>query len=147
MTLRAQINKERRQETAVSHTSTHLLHSALRNILGEHVGQSGSLVEPGRLRFDFSHYETISKEQLRRIETFVNDCIRQNDPVETKTLPLEDAKEQGALAFFGDKYGDVVRMVRTGDYSIELCGGTHLNMTGQAGFFKIINESLSLIHI
>ena len=141
MTLRAKINKERRQETAVSHTSTHLLHSALRNILGEHVGQSGSLVEPGRLRFDFSHYETISKEQLRQIETFVNDCIRQNDPVETKTLPLEDAKEQGALAFFGDKYGDVVRMVRTGDYSIELCGGTHLNMTGQAGFFKIINES------
>ena len=141
MTLRAKINKERRQETAVSHTSTHLLHSALRNILGEHVGQSGSLVEPGRLRFDFSHYETISKEQLGRIETFVNDCIRQNDPVETKTLPLEDAKEQGALAFFGDKYGDVVRMVRTGDYSIELCGGTHLNTTGQAGFFKIINES------
>ena len=141
MKLRAQINIERRQQTSVSHTTTHLLHSALRKVLGEHIGQAGSLVEPGRLRFDFSHYESISKNQLRQIEILVNDRIRQNNPIETKILPLQEAKKQGALAFFGDKYSDVVRMVCTGNYSVELCGGTHLQTTGQAGFFKIINET------
>ena len=141
MVLTAQIDTERRQQTAISHTATHILHSALREVLGTHVGQAGSLVEPGRLRFDFSHYEGVSSDQLQQIETSVNDKIRQNDVVQTKVMPIQEAKDQGALAFFGDKYSDIVRMVQTGDYSTELCGGTHLQITGAIGLFKVIGES------
>ncbi len=139
--VKAQIDSDRRNAIAVSHTATHLLHSGLRNILGTHVAQAGSLVQSGRLRFDFNHFEAVSSEQLREIETFINEKIRSNDIVETNEMSLDKAKERGALAFFGDKYGDIVRVVQTGEYSIELCGGTHVNATGELGYVKLISES------
>ena len=139
--VKAQIDSDRRNAIAVSHTVTHLLHSGLRNILGTHVAQAGSLVQSGRLRFDFNHFEAVSSEQLREIETFINEKIRSNDIVETNEMSLDKAKERGALAFFGDKYGDIVRVVQTGEYSIELCGGTHVNATGELGYVKLISES------
>ncbi len=135
----AQIDTEHRSAVAVSHTATHLLHSSLRRVLGTHVGQAGSLVEAGRLRFDFSHYESVSLEQLRDIEGFVNEKIRGNDPLSISEMPLAAAK--GALAFFGDKYGDIVRVVQAGEYSVELCGGTHVGATGELGFVKLMGES------
>ena len=137
----AKIDTEHRSAVAVSHTATHLLHSGLRQILGTHVGQAGSLVEAGRLRFDFSHYESVSAEQLRDIEAFVNEKIRGNDALSINEMPLNDAKAKGALAFFGDKYGDIVRVVQAGDYSVELCGGTHVGATGELGFVKLMSES------
>ncbi len=137
----AKIDTEHRSAVAVSHTATHLLHSGLRRVLGTHVGQAGSLVEAGRLRFDFSHYESVSSEQLREIEVYVNEKIRGNDVLSTREMPLDDAKAQGALAFFGDKYGDTVRVVQAGDYSVELCGGTHVDATGELGFVKLMGES------
>lgn len=137
----AKIDTARREAVAVSHTATHLLHSGLRQILGTHVGQAGSLVEAGRLRFDFSHYESVSPEQLREIEGFINEKIRGNDALAISEMPLDDAKAKGALAFFGDKYGDIVRVVQTGDYSVELCGGTHVDATGELGFVKLMSES------
>ena len=137
----AKIDTEHRSAVAVSHTATHLLHSGLRQILGTHVGQAGSLVEAGRLRFDFSHYESVSAEQLRDIEAFVNEKIRGNDLLSINEMPLDDAKAKGALAFFGDKYGDIVRVVQAGDYSVELCGGTHVGATGELGFVKLMSES------
>ena len=137
----AKIDTARRKAVAVSHTATHLLHSGLRQILGTHVGQAGSLVEAGRLRFDFSHYESVSPEQLREIEEFINEKIRGNDALAISEMPLDDAKAKGALAFFGDKYGDIVRVVQTGDYSVELCGGTHVDATGELGFVKLMSES------
>ncbi len=139
--VKAQIDSDRRNAIAVSHTATHLLHSGLRNILGTHVAQAGSLVQSGRLRFDFNHFEAVSSEQLREIETFINEKIRSNDIVETNEMSLDKAKERGALAFFGDKYGDIVRVVQAGEYSIELCGGTHVNATGELGYVKLISES------
>lgn len=137
----AQIDRERRNAIAVSHTATHLLHSGLRSILGTHVAQAGSLVQSGRLRFDFNHYEAVSHEQLREIETYVNEKIRQNVTLAISEMPLDQAKETGALAFFGDKYGDIVRVVQVGDYSIELCGGTHVQATGELGYVKLTSES------
>ena len=137
----AKIDTARRKAVAVSHTATHLLHSGLRQILGTHVGQAGSLVEAGRLRFDFSHYESVSPEQLREIEEFINEKIRGNDVLAISEMSLDDAKAKGALAFFGDKYGDIVRVVQTGDYSVELCGGTHVDATGELGFVKLMSES------
>ncbi|MCG9134666.1 alanine--tRNA ligase [Candidatus Poribacteria bacterium] len=137
----AKIDTARRKAVAVSHTATHLLHSGLRQILGTHVGQAGSLVEAGRLRFDFSHYESVSLEQLREIEEFINEKIRGNDALAISEMSLDDAKAKGALAFFGDKYGDIVRVVQTGDYSVELCGGTHVDATGELGFVKLMSES------
>jgi alanyl-tRNA synthetase len=137
----AKIDTEHRSAVAVSHTATHLLHSGLREVLGTHVGQAGSLVESGRLRFDFSHYESVSAEQLRDIEAFVNEKIRGNDVLSISEMPLDDAKAKGALAFFGDKYGDIVRVVQAGDYSVELCGGTHVGATGELGFVKLMSES------
>ena len=137
----AKIDTEHRGAVAVSHTATHLLHSGLRQVLGTHVGQAGSLVEAGRLRFDFSHYESVSVEQLREIEVFVNEKIRGNDVLSVSEMPLDEAKAKGALAFFGDKYGDVVRVVQAGDYSVELCGGTHVKATGELGFVKLMGES------
>jgi len=137
----AKIDTEHRSAVAVSHTATHLLHSGLRQILGTHVGQAGSLVEAGRLRFDFSHYESVSADQLREIEAFVNEKIRENDALSISETSLDDAKAKGALAFFGDKYGDIVRVVQAGDYSVELCGGTHVGATGELGFVKLMGES------
>ncbi|HIO05749.1 TPA: alanine--tRNA ligase [Candidatus Poribacteria bacterium] len=137
----AQIDRDRRQKIAISHTTTHILHNALRTILGDHVGQAGSLVEPERLRFDFTHYEAVNNSQICEIEALVNQKIRANSQVAIAEMPLQKAKDRGALAFFGDKYGDIVRMVEIGDYSIELCGGTHINATGEIGFVKITGES------
>lgn len=137
----AHIDTERRSGVAISHTATHLLHSGLRHVLGTHVGQAGSLVEAGRLRFDFSHYESVSAAQLREIEGFVNEKIRENDPLSISEMPLDAAKAKGALAFFGDKYGDIVRVVQAGEYSVELCGGTHVDATGELGFVKLMGES------
>jgi alanyl-tRNA synthetase len=137
----AKIDAERRQHIAVSHTATHILHHALRTVLGTHVGQAGSLVESGRLRFDFTHYEAVSPQHLREIEADINDRVRLNNDVETDYLPLQEAKDRGALAFFGEKYGEIVRFVRIGDYSKELCGGTHVHAAGEIGLVKIISES------
>ena len=137
----AQIDTVHRNAVAVSHTATHLLHSGLRCVLGTHVGQAGSLVEAGRLRFDFSHYESVSSEQLRDVEGFVNEKIRGNASLSISEMPLAAAKAKGALAFFGDKYGDIVRVVQAGEYSVELCGGTHVDATGELGFVKLMSES------
>ena len=137
----AKIDAARRQHIAVSHTATHILHHALRTVLGTHVGQAGSLVESGRLRFDFTHYEAVNPEDLREIERDINDKIRLNNDVKTEYLRLQAAKDRGALAFFGEKYGEIVRFVQIGDYSKELCGGTHVHAAGEIGLVKIISES------
>ncbi len=139
--VQAKIDTLHRSAVAVSHTATHLLHSGLRHVLGTHVGQAGSLVEAGRLRFDFSHYEAVSPEQMQEIEEFVNEKIRGNDALSISEMSLDGAKDKGALAFFGDKYGDIVRVVQAGEYSVELCGGTHVQATGELGFVKLMSES------
>jgi alanyl-tRNA synthetase len=131
-----------REPTIKNHSATHILHAALRQVLGEHVHQSGSVVEPDRLRFDFTHFEKISEEQLTRIERSVQERIFENIPLKHhRNLPITDAKKMGALSFFGDKYGDYVNVVQFGDFSMEFCGGTHVSSTGSIGFFKIVSES------
>jgi len=120
--------------------SNGILQSALRQVLGGHVAQSGSLVAPDRLRFDFNHYEAVSPEDLKEVERIVNQRIRDNEPVKLEEMGIQEAKDKGATALFGEKYGDVVRVVQLGDYSMELCGGTHLDAAGQIGLFKITSE-------
>ena len=141
MNLKASVDVERRSRIARSHTATHLLQNVLRQVLGEHVAQSGSLVAPERLRFDFTHFKAISDRQLDRIEELVNEKIRENARVEIIHTDLEKAKKMGAIALFGEKYEDEVRLINIGDYSKELCGGTHLQATGGIGLFKITVES------
>ena len=137
----AKVNMDLRQATALNHTATHLLHAALRQELGTHVTQKGSLVEPLRLRFDFTHGAPLTKEELRRVENLVNQKIRENIPVETHIMPVEEALKKGAMALFGEKYEEEVRVLGIEDFSVELCGGTHAHGTGDIGFFKILSES------
>ena len=136
----AVVDADRRQAIRLNHSATHLMHAALRQVLGDHVAQKGSLVAPDRLRFDFSHYEGVTAEQLQDIEDIVNDEIRKNVAAETKLMTYDDAIESGAVALFGEKYGDKVRVLRLGDASVELCGGTHVARTGDIGVFKITHE-------
>jgi len=137
----ATIDDARRDCIKKNHTATHILHEALRQLLGEHVGQKGSLVQADRLRFDFSHFEAVTKDELREIERVVNDEIRRNFALNTELMAIDDAKAKGAMALFGEKYDDEVRVVTIGDYSIELCGGTHVERAGDIGLFKIVSES------
>ena len=137
----AAVNAERRQSTVLNHSATHLLHAALRTVLGSHVAQKGSLVAPDRLRFDFSHFEPVSPEQLGEIESLVNDQVRRNTAAETDVMAYDDAVASGAVALFGEKYGDRVRVLSIGDFSTELCGGTHVAQVGEIGLFKITSET------
>lgn len=139
----ARIDHQRREHTRKNHSATHLMHAALRKVLGEHVSQKGSLVDPDKLRFDFSHFEAVTPEQLREIERQVNEQILANVPVGTEITDMEQAKAKGAVALFGEKYGDRVRVLSMGvdNYSVELCGGTHVGRTGDIGLFRITSES------
>ena len=139
--IRANVDMARRRATVLNHSGTHLLHAALRTVLGDHVQQKGSLVEPERLRFDFAHYEPVTPEQLRQIEDMVNAYIRANDTAITRIMTIDDAMNSGAMALFGEKYDDEVRVLSLGEFSVELCGGTHVQHTGDIGLLKIVAES------
>jgi alanyl-tRNA synthetase len=139
-TVRAIVPRETRLDTTANHTATHLLHKALKDILGPTVQQAGSLVAPDRLRFDYTYHQPLTDAQIREIEDAVNTKIRENLEVSKKVMPIEEAKSTGAVAMFGEKYGDVVRIVSAGDYSREFCGGCHVNRTGDIGIFKIVSD-------
>ncbi|WP_334075632.1 MULTISPECIES: alanine--tRNA ligase [Paenibacillus] len=139
--VKAEVNREMRRDIVKNHTATHLLHKALKETLGEHVNQAGSLVEPQRLRFDFSHLGSISPEELAEIERRVNEQIWNALDVVIELKPIDEAKAMGAMALFGEKYGDIVRVVQVGEYSLELCGGCHVNNTAEIGLFKLVSES------
>jgi alanyl-tRNA synthetase len=139
--IRLSIDARRREAIRLNHSSTHLLHAALRHHLGSGVHQAGSLVDDSRLRFDFSYEGPVGDEKLVDIEVEVNEAIRANYPVDTEEMPYDQAIQAGALAFFGEKYGDVVRVVRMGDYSVELCGGTHVRRTGDVGLLRLYSET------
>lgn len=139
--VKASIDIRRRTSIARNHTTTHLLQKALRNVLGTHVHQAGSLVEPDRLRFDFAHFSAMTSEEIAKVESEVNEKILESLIVDVKEMPIDEAKKLGATALFGEKYGNIVRVVKIADYSMEFCGGTHLKSTSQAGFVKILSES------
>ena len=141
--IQADVDREKRLPTMRNHTATHLLHAALRNVLGTHVKQAGSVVEPARLRFDFTHYAPVDREQLKDIERIVNEAILANKEMRTDVMSIDDALKTGAMALFGEKYGDKVRVVSVGDgsFSRELCGGTHVRRTGDIGVCKVVYES------
>jgi len=139
--VKLRVDRERRDAAMLNHSATHILHYALREILSKDVHQAGSLVAPDRLRFDFSHQGPVGEGDLTTIEEEINARIRENAEVTTEEMAYDKAIKAGALAFFGDKYGDIVRVVRMGDFSVELCGGTHVNRTGDVGFFKLESES------
>ena len=147
--MRARVDHLRRHETEANHTATHLLQAALRERLGSHVRQAGSYVGPDKLRFDFSHGQGLTEQELRDVEDRVNEWIARNDPVRAITTTLDEAKRLGAMALFGEKYGDVVRMVEVGDgdYSRELCGGTHVRSTAEIGPFRIVAETSSAANV
>ncbi len=138
--LRAAVARPLRDATRRNHTATHLLHAALRQTLGTHVKQAGSVVDPGRLRFDFTHYAAVDRAEIAEVERIVNDEILKNAQVETNVMPLDQAISTGAMALFGEKYGDEVRVVSVPDFSRELCGGTHVRRTGDIGVCKIVYE-------
>ncbi|PZG34764.1 alanine--tRNA ligase [Listeria ivanovii] len=140
-TVKLSVDKVKRRETVKNHTATHLLHRALKDTLGEHVNQAGSLVSPDRLRFDFSHFGQITEEELTKMEKIVNEKIWEQIAVVIEEMPIAEAKELGAMALFGEKYGDIVRVVQVGKYSIELCGGVHVRNTADIGLFKIVSET------
>jgi alanyl-tRNA synthetase len=139
--VQASVSEELREDTIKNHTATHLLHRALKEVLGEHVNQAGSLVAPERLRFDFSHFGSITPEELQDVEQRVNQQIWKSTPLTISLKPIAEAKAMGAMALFGEKYGNVVRVVQVGGYSLELCGGCHVGNTSQIGLFKIVSES------
>ncbi|PIW62493.1 alanine--tRNA ligase [Shewanella sp. CG12_big_fil_rev_8_21_14_0_65_47_15] len=138
--LEAKVDKKLRHRTQLNHSVTHLLHAALRQVLGTHVSQKGSLVDPERLRFDFSHFEAVKPAELKQVEELVNTQIRRNHELKTAEMAIDEAKAKGAMALFGEKYDSEVRVVTMGDFSIELCGGTHVGRTGDIGLFKITSE-------
>lgn len=139
--VQAEFDVARREAIKLNHSATHLMHAALKQVLGEHVNQKGSLVSAERFRFDFSHFEAVTNVELQSVETLVNQQIRANHSLQTKLMNLDEAKDAGAMALFGEKYAEDVRVVTMGDFSMELCGGTHVNRTGDIGLFKIVSES------
>jgi alanyl-tRNA synthetase len=140
-TVVASVDAHARARSAWNHSATHLMHAALRRVLGDHVQQKGSLVDPDRTRFDFSHPQPMTEIEIRTVESLVNRAIRANYPVEARLMKYDEAIRSGAMALFGEKYGDEVRVLSMGDFSTELCGGTHVARTGDIGFFKIVSES------
>jgi len=140
-TVNAQVDQASRRRAMWNHSATHLMHAALRQVLGKHVEQKGSLVDAQRTRFDFSHPKPLTAQEIARVEALVNAAIQRNDEVTARIMKYDDAMRAGALAFFGDKYGDEVRVLTMGEFSTELCGGTHVRRTGDIGFFKIVSES------
>jgi alanyl-tRNA synthetase len=138
--VRALVDKERREATRLHHSAAHLFHAAIRQLLGKQVAQAGSQVGPEAMRFDFNYERQLTPKEIMAVENLMNEWVRQNAPVVTEEMPIEEAKQTGAVAMFGEKYGDVVRVLRMGDFSLEFCGGTHVSNTGEIGPIKIISE-------